>query len=84
MSSEPSKVQKTVGWTIWALAAAISVAWFVEAFAVGRGFISRYLAPFGIVGNLVGAFMIWKLRADPSSDASGASRTGRESTLEEP
>ena len=62
MTTKPSPVQKTIGWTIWALAAAVSVAWFVEAFTVGRGFISRYLAPFGIVGNLVGAFMIWKLR----------------------
>jgi len=77
-------VQKTAGWTIWALAAAVSVAWFVEAFTVGRGFISKYLAPFGIVGNLVGAFMIWKLRSDPSSDSSDASPDGRESTLEEP
>jgi hypothetical protein len=83
VSTKHSPVRKTVGWTIWALAAAISVAWFVEAFAVGRGFISRYLAPFGIVGNLVGAFMIWNLRGDPSSDSSGTARTGRESTLED-
>jgi hypothetical protein len=81
VTTKPSPVHKTLGWTIWAMAAAVSVAWFVEAFTVGRGFISRYLAPFGIVGNLVGAFMIWKLREDPSS---GADRTGRESTLEEP
>jgi hypothetical protein len=72
-------VQKTIGWTIWALAAAVSVAWFVEAFTVGRGFVSRYLAPFGIVGNLVGAFLIWRLRGNPSPDSSDRARTGRES-----
>jgi hypothetical protein len=80
VSTEPSPLQKRVGWTIWALAAAISVAWFVEAFVVGRGFISRYLAPFGIVGNLVGAFMIRKLRPDPSPNSSGEAGTGRAST----
>jgi hypothetical protein len=40
-----------------AVSFALAVAWKVEAEVVGRGFISTYLAPLAIVGNLLGAFL---------------------------
>jgi len=50
--------QRRVGFLCWALSAVLSVAWLVEAFMVGRGFISSYLAPFAIVGNLAGMLLM--------------------------
>jgi uncharacterized membrane protein len=41
---------------IFAIAAVITIAWIIESFTVGRGFISTYLAPVAIVGLLVLAF----------------------------
>jgi hypothetical protein len=50
--------QRSVGFLCWAVSAVLSVAWLVEAFMVGRGFISTYLAPFAIVGNLAGMLLM--------------------------
>jgi hypothetical protein len=50
--------QRSVGFLCWAVSAVLSVAWLVEAFMVGRGFISSYLAPFAIVGNLAGMLLM--------------------------
>ena len=52
--------RRRLGFTIWALSAMLAVAWFFEAFTEGRGFISTYLAPFAIVGNLVSMPLIWR------------------------
>ena len=60
MSDEPSLRRGRAGLVIWACAAVLSVAWFIEAFTRGRGFVSKYVAPLAIVGNLVGAFLMWK------------------------
>jgi hypothetical protein len=69
-SNSPSQDQPSlkmkrskVGVTIWVLSALLAVAWFVEAFTVGRGFVSRYLAPVAIAGNLLGVFLMRKRRA---------------------
>jgi hypothetical protein len=38
----------------------LSIAWLIEAYTVGRGFISMYLAPGIIVGNLIGSYrLVW-------------------------
>ena len=55
---------RTLGWTLWALSMALALAWLVEANTVGRGFISTYLAPFAIVGNLV-AMVLLRRRPSP-------------------
>jgi hypothetical protein len=68
MTAAPSSIRRTAGLTIWALSAAIGVAWLVEAFTLGRGFISTHLAPFAIVGNLVGLFLMRKSPAASSAD----------------
>jgi hypothetical protein len=45
----------------------MSVAWFIEAFSHGRGFVSTYLAPVAIVGNLFGAFLLgWRIPGSKS------------------
>jgi hypothetical protein len=57
--------RRGLGFVVWALSAMLAVVWLVEAFTVGRGFVSMYLAPFAIVGNLVGMFLMRK-RPDSS------------------
>ena len=52
--------RQSLGLTVWALSATLTVAWLVEALSEGRGFISTYLAPFAIVGNLVSMPLMWK------------------------
>ena len=64
--------RQTFGFALWALSATLAVVWFVEAFTEGRGFVSTYLAPFAIIGNLVGAAM-WKRHR--SSQSGSAPRT---------
>ena len=49
--------RRGLGFLVWALSAMLAVVWLVEAFTVGRGFVSTYLAPFAIVGNLVGMWL---------------------------
>ena len=50
--------RRRLGYLVWALSAALSVAWLVEVFTVGRGFISIYLAPIAVIGNLFSVFLI--------------------------
>jgi hypothetical protein len=52
--------RRDLGFLCWALSAMLAVAWFIEAFTVGRRFISTYLAPLAIVGNVVGVFLMRK------------------------
>jgi len=46
------------GFLIWALSGMLAVAWLVEGFTVGRGFISTYLAPIAVIGNLFSVILI--------------------------
>jgi hypothetical protein len=55
---ESAPNRRRIGLTIWAVSFAVTIAWLIEAFAVGRGFISTYLAPLAIIGNLLGVFMM--------------------------
>lgn len=68
MTAAPSSTRRTAGLMIWAVSAAIGVAWLVEALTIGMGFISTHLAPIAIVGNLVGLFLMRKGPASPSAD----------------
>ena len=61
--------RRSLGLTIWALSAMVTVAWLVEAFTEGRGFMSTYLAPFAIAGNLV-SMPLMRKRAPGSSSSS--------------
>ena len=63
-----------MGLVIWALSAALALAWFVESFTVGRGFISTYLAPLAIIGNLVGVFLMRKGDSGSHSATAGQSK----------
>src|SRR6266568_6519011 len=55
VSSKMSVVsRRSVGFACWVLSLVLSIAWLIEALTIGRGFISTYLAPFAIVGNVVG------------------------------
>jgi predicted membrane chloride channel (bestrophin family) len=52
--------RRDLGFLCWAFSAMLTVAWLIEAFTVGRLFISTYLAPFAIVGIVVGVFLMRK------------------------
>ena len=52
--------KRTLVVMIWAGSALLAVAWLWEAFTRGRGFISTYLAPFAIAGNMFAAYQLWK------------------------
>jgi len=45
---------------MWAASALLAVAWLLEAFTRGRGFISTYLAPFAIAGTMFAAYQLSK------------------------
>lgn len=48
---------RTLSWVIWGVATAVAVAWLVEAFTVGRGFVSTYLAPISFCGTLLSLYL---------------------------
>jgi predicted anti-sigma-YlaC factor YlaD len=58
---------KAIATALWALGSLVAVAWLVEAFTVGRGFVSTYLAPLAF-GPLVVAALIqlWVSRSGPA------------------
>jgi hypothetical protein len=56
--------RRGLGFLCWALSAMLAVAWFIEAITVGRRFMSTYLAPFAILGNVVGVFLMRKSRGE--------------------
>ena len=50
--------RKNLGYIVWVVSFLLVVAWLAESVSRGRGFISTYLAPFAIIGNVVGIFLI--------------------------
>ena len=50
--------RKKIGYVFWTLSFLLSVAWLIESFTRGRGFVSTYLAPVAILGNILGVFLI--------------------------
>ena len=54
--------------------ALLSVAWYAESVICGRCFISTYLAPVAIVGNVVGAMLLARHDVGPSVATGGKKR----------
>jgi len=50
--------RKVFGYSLWIVSLVISIAWLAESITKGRAFISTYLAPIAIAGNIAAAFLI--------------------------
>ena len=50
--------RKVFGYSLWIVSLIISIAWLAESITRGRGFISTYLAPVAITGNVAAVFLI--------------------------
>jgi hypothetical protein len=50
--------KRQVGVALWLLSLVLSVAWLTEAMLRDRGFVSTYLAPLAILGNILAVFVI--------------------------
>ena len=50
--------KRQVGIVLWLMSLVLSVAWLTEAVLRDRGFVSTYLAPVAIVGNILAVFVI--------------------------
>jgi len=50
--------KRQVGVALWLMSLVLSVAWLTEAMLRDRGFVSTYLAPLAIVGNILAVFVI--------------------------
>jgi hypothetical protein len=50
--------RRTIGYIMWFIALLLSLAWLIESLTVGRGFVSTYLAPIAIAGNIASPFVI--------------------------
>jgi hypothetical protein len=61
-------VKKHIGLVLWAFSAGLTVAWAVEALTYGRGVISKYVAPFAVIGNIVAAFIIRRQKASKAAE----------------
>jgi hypothetical protein len=50
--------RKVFGYSLWIVSLIISIAWLAESITRGRAFISTYLAPIAIAGNIAAVFLI--------------------------
>ena len=50
--------KRQVGVALWLLSLMLSVAWLTEALLRDRGFVSTYLAPVAVLGNILAVFVI--------------------------
>jgi hypothetical protein len=54
--------KRQIGITIWLASLVLIVAWLTEAVLRDRGFVSTYLAPIAVVGNVLAVFVIKETR----------------------
>jgi hypothetical protein len=50
--------KRQVGIALWLMSLVLSVAWLTEAILRDRSFVSLYLAPVAILGNILAVFVI--------------------------
>jgi hypothetical protein len=50
--------KRQVGILLWLMSLVLSVAWLTEAVLRDRSFVSTYLAPVAILGNILAVFVI--------------------------
>ena len=54
--------KRQIGITLWLMSLVLIVAWLTEAVLRDRGFISTYLAPVAVLGNILAVFVIKETR----------------------
>ena len=54
--------KRQIGITLWLASLVLIVAWLTEAVLRDRGFVSYYLAPLAVVGNILAVFVIKETR----------------------
>ena len=54
--------KRQIGIGLWLMSIVLSVAWLTEALLLDRGFVSTYLAPIAILGNILAVFVIKETR----------------------
>jgi hypothetical protein len=54
--------KRQIGITIWLASLVLIVAWLTEAVLRDRGFVSTYLAPIAVLGNVLAVFVIKETR----------------------
>jgi hypothetical protein len=54
--------KRQIGITIWLASLVLIVAWLTEAILRDRGFVSTYLAPIAVLGNVLAVFVIKETR----------------------
>ena len=54
--------KRQIGITIWLASLVLIVAWLTEAFLRDRSFVSTYLAPVAVLGNVLAVFVIKESR----------------------
>lgn len=56
----PQKIKENFPLVLLAFSTGLVVAWIIEAFVDEPGVISKYVAPFAILGLLVSTFLTWR------------------------
>jgi hypothetical protein len=54
--------KRQIGITLWLVSLVLIVAWLTEAILRDRSFISTYLAPIAVLGNVLAVFVIKETR----------------------
>ncbi|HXA56018.1 MAG TPA: hypothetical protein VNU84_01195 [Candidatus Acidoferrum sp.] len=54
--------KRQFGITLWLVSLVLIVAWLTEAILRDRGFVSEYLAPLAVFGNVLAVFVIKETR----------------------
>ena len=50
--------KRQIGITLWLASLVLIVAWLTEAVLRDRGFVSTYLAPIAVLGNILAVYVI--------------------------
>jgi hypothetical protein len=54
--------KRQIGITLWLASVVLIVAWLTDAVLRDRGFVSHYLAPIAVLGNILAVFVIKETR----------------------
>ena len=54
--------KRQIGITLWLASVVLIVAWLTEAVLRDRSFVSHYLAPIAVLGNILAVFVIKETR----------------------
>ena len=59
--------KRQIGITLWLSSLVLIVAWLTEAILRDHSFVSLYLAPIAVLGNILAVYVIKETQPEPSS-----------------